>query len=603
MRTSILRRSCITAALLAATVTTTANAADTVTFELIENARSANDMSPDGRWIVGTTADDGTPYLLDTITGVMLLLPAPATDAVAVSDDGTVVLGNMPDPDTGDQVACIWTQASNTWQSLGYLPDALSCPSRSSGYELSADGSVAVGLSWDGCNGRGFRWTSEDGMIELKPVANGGNRASVVSADGSLIAGFAQGSFSRTPTYWTWDGKLGEGSLLDPPDGDALGEIQGMSDDGSILLGEWNGDASMWTYPGLVRTTIGNGTMIPGWTGIPQDISANGTIVGFDILGGNRRGWILPNGVGTQTDLKNYVEGHGGVVPDGLLLEVCQAISADGRRIIGHGFSQEAWLVTIERDCTADIAPLGGDGITGLDDLLEVIAEWGQCDGCAADFLPEGGDGEVGLDELLAVIAGWGTCPGVEGACCLDDSCVQATEADCINAGGSFLGNYVPCSVFACENNDLCADAIDINAYINGDPVIGDNSTATPGPGTADTELPANSPTCHFDSNPQVAHSTVWYKFNAPENGRITFSICNVQSVFTDSTFALYDGACGALIEIACDEDGCDGEWPYYSRLVMTDLTPNKQYKLCVMNAGGTLYSVPGPFELTVTSN
>lgn len=127
------------------------------------------------------------------------------TRATAVSDDGTTVLGDIPDPESPDpdlgETAAIWT-AVGGWQSLGYLPNALECPSRSNGYELSADGSVAVGLSWDGCRGRGYRWTEATGMQELQfltPVGSGGDRASVLSADGNLIGGFAQGTQTRTP--------------------------------------------------------------------------------------------------------------------------------------------------------------------------------------------------------------------------------------------------------------------------------------------------------------------------------------------------------------------------------------------------------------------
>ena len=95
--------------------------------------------------------------------------------AVAVSDDGQTVLGSdLPNPDgVNGPVAALWKASTGTWQSLGYLPDALNCPSKSDGYELSADGSVAVGLSWDGCSGRGFRWTEATGMVELEGLANG----------------------------------------------------------------------------------------------------------------------------------------------------------------------------------------------------------------------------------------------------------------------------------------------------------------------------------------------------------------------------------------------------------------------------------------------
>ena len=50
---------------------------------------------------------------------------------------------------------------------------------------------------------------------------------------------------------------------------------------------------------------------------------------------------------------------------------------------------------------------INGDGWVGVDDLLIVIANWGQCNPaeCPADL---NGDGWVGVDDLLIVIANWG---------------------------------------------------------------------------------------------------------------------------------------------------------------------------------------------------
>jgi uncharacterized membrane protein len=572
--------------------------ADTVTFQPIPNARSADDMSPDGRFIVGETLAQ-QPYLLDRLTSQMTILP-PASEAVAVSDDGTVVLGTIVDPNVNAEVAAIWTAASGTWTSLGYLPNALSCPSRSNGYELSADGAVAVGLSWDGCNGRGFRWTQATGMVELEPLANGGNRASVISSNGNVIGGFAQGSFSRTPAIWSGGGA---GELLDPPDGDALGEIYGINDAGTILLGSWNAKASMWTYPALVHTQIGNGAILPGWEGIPQDISAAGTIVGFDFLGGNRRAWIRPAGNGPLIDLKTYIEGNGGAVPSGTVLEVCQAISADGRFIIGHGFASNAWLVEIvpSVDCPGDVP--GTSANVDVDDLIAVILGWGQCGAsCPADVT---GDGAVDVDDLITVILNWGPCPAATGGCCTGSSCAQMTQAQCASAGGTYLGDSVPCGQNACDNNDTCAMAIDITTSINGAPVLGDNSTATPSFGGGDPDLPAGSPSCQFNQNPGAAHSTVWYTFVAPANGMITLALCDsTPAPFFDSTLALYSGSCGKLVEVACSEDDCApaGEAPYYSRIAASGLLPGATYRVCVMNPGDWLQSVPGPFVLSITS-
>jgi len=383
---------------------TSAIVAQTVTFELIPDTISANDMSPNGRYIVGNTFNSG-PYLLDWETQTKTILPAPGVDAVAVSDDGTTVLGTITDPDTGAYVAAIWT-AADGWVSLGYLPDAAPC-GLSTAYELSADGTVATGLAWDGCNALGFIWTEATGMVPLEELANGVNRASVVSADGSLIGGFAQGSFSRTPVFWL---DTTEGTLLDPPDGDHVGEIHGISDAGTLLLGTWRpasdprGLATSWTYPDLVPKQLGAGSALPGWEGIPMDISDDETIVGFDIISTIRRAWIMPQGDAPLLGLETWVTDHGGFIPDGMTLAVCQAISTDGSAIIGHGFPFEAWRLTIVAACPWDC---GGDndGNVGINDFLALLSQWDTAGSCDFD------GGGVGINDFLALLANWGNCP------------------------------------------------------------------------------------------------------------------------------------------------------------------------------------------------
>lgn len=329
-------------------------------FQLIPGTISANDMSPDGRYVVGETDLDGDliadgTYLWDARTNSMTILPPEAVRATAVSDDGTVVLGDIVDPENPDPElgvrAAIW-RAATGWQSIGWLPNAGECPSRSNGYELSADGTVAVGLSWEGCSGRGFRWTPDRSMMQLQSLAFGANRASVVSADGNLIGGFAQGTASRTPAYWD---ASGAGTLLDPS-ANARGEVMGVSDDGRTMLGTWATTepvtrAVKWTLgpSGWTRQMLGTGSMgSPAqWTGTPMDITDTGTIVGFDFFLGSRIAWILIGGDPPYLDFKTYLNAHGANVPTSEVLRVCQAISTNGRFVIGHG-NGAGWIATLD---------------------------------------------------------------------------------------------------------------------------------------------------------------------------------------------------------------------------------------------------------------
>ena len=237
-------------------------------------------------------------------------------------------------------------------------------------------------------------------MVELLSLANGGNRASVVSADGNVIAGFAQGSSSRTPARW--DGNA-NGWLLDPPDGDATGEVWGMNDAGTILMGDWNQDAFLWTEIGGIEI-LGSGGQLPSWASAPMDIDDAGNVVGFDRLLGNRRAWIKPVGE-DYANMNTWVTDNGGTIPGGIQLEVCSAITPDGTVIIGQGFGN-AWRIVVAQDtCAADVV---ADSTVNVLDLLEVLANWGT-DG------PGAGLAEpltiVNVLDILEVLANWGPCP------------------------------------------------------------------------------------------------------------------------------------------------------------------------------------------------
>jgi hypothetical protein len=65
--------------------------------------------------------------------------------------------------------------------------------------------------------------------------------------------------------------------------------------------------------------------------------------------------------------------------------------------------------LTVVNSCPADIEPNGGNGFVNIDDLLEIIGEWGPCPApCPEDI---DGNGFVNIDDLLAVINAWGACP------------------------------------------------------------------------------------------------------------------------------------------------------------------------------------------------
>lgn len=72
-----------------------------------------------------------------------------------------------------------------------------------------------------------------------------------------------------------------------------------------------------------------------------------------------------------------------------------------------------AFLVTVpmvaDFRCSTDAcaADVNLDGRVGVADLLQVIAQWGQCLPCSGDVEF---DGHVGVNDLLAVVGAWGDC-------------------------------------------------------------------------------------------------------------------------------------------------------------------------------------------------
>jgi hypothetical protein len=109
-----------------------------------------------------------------------------------------------------------------------------------------------------------------------------------------------------------------------------------------------------------------------------------------------------------------------------------------------------------------DIAPNPcGDGTTGIQDLLLVIASWGPCDAntvCIADIVSP--FSEVGVADLLAVITGWGACmsPGQLPASLsdcydlADETCEESEDPDC------WYRIYSGCVEYLCQEDIITCD-------------------------------------------------------------------------------------------------------------------------------------------------
>jgi probable HAF family extracellular repeat protein len=90
---------------------------------------------------------------------------------------------------------------------LGILPGG----TYSAANDVSADGSVVVGVSGSASGPQAFRWTSGGGMVGLGDLPGGsfGPEARGVSADGSVVVGLTTNPFFGPGAfYWTADGGM-----------------------------------------------------------------------------------------------------------------------------------------------------------------------------------------------------------------------------------------------------------------------------------------------------------------------------------------------------------------------------------------------------------
>jgi len=168
--------------------------------------------------------------------------------------------------------------------------------------DMSADGGVIVGYSISSSGTEAFRWTEDDGIIGLGdfPGAGFDSRAFAVSGDGRVIYGTGVMA-GLSGTLFRWTESEGMTPLPNPPDPEtATPFISATNYDGTIVVGEYLGDAAIWEVgrePRYLRDVFEQeyGFDLSDWPYLiaARSISADGrTIAGYgqSVRGGE--GWI-----------------------------------------------------------------------------------------------------------------------------------------------------------------------------------------------------------------------------------------------------------------------------------------------------------------------
>ncbi|GAB4108044.1 MAG: hypothetical protein Kow00105_13720 [Phycisphaeraceae bacterium] len=130
----------------------------------------ASDVSADGSVIVGrgSIEHNGNNYSQAfrwTASGGMVALEGLSTEAVAVSNDGSVVVGNYVDP-TGRVGGVVWPENGT----LTYLDTPVTPYDQTLPFDLSGDGSVIVGLAFTSQGPQAVIWDSPNNARLLQDV-------------------------------------------------------------------------------------------------------------------------------------------------------------------------------------------------------------------------------------------------------------------------------------------------------------------------------------------------------------------------------------------------------------------------------------------------
>lgn len=185
-------------------------------------------------WTVGASAATGIP-----------ILPALSADldqgttAAGVSDDGGTVALTCVSVSAG--WACIWTAAGGTVQ---LAPPAGT--TNTTAIAISGDGSTVVGWLNDATDPgqASFVWTAAGGMVNIGyPTGAGGSAVTGVSHDGSIVCGYDD---SSAPFTWTAAGGF---VMQDVPAGWGGFIYSGyyiISSDGSTVTGTMLSPSSEW---------------------------------------------------------------------------------------------------------------------------------------------------------------------------------------------------------------------------------------------------------------------------------------------------------------------------------------------------------------------
>jgi len=308
-----------------------------------------SDISADGRIVVGVRTNYGPAFRWTETEGVVNI--GGSGFLARISRDGKTIVSEAKDAQGLDSAA-IW-QGGTNWKTLGTFPGGVSSDkSLSTAWSVSGDGSVIVGLAWISVAiAHPFRWDAKNGMVDLGSLQGQSARASIVSGDGHVIAGWDQDPYAYTHNSWRgamwWQGME---RLLNPYGW--IGQAIGINYSGSVIVG--TGHPAPITHAYRFTAWDGHvedlGALERGITedqkklednSLASGVSDDGTVV----VGTS--GWRPPLDAVIWTPetkmvkLSDYLTSKGVTGFERWLLVDAAAVTPDGKTITGLGINPE----------------------------------------------------------------------------------------------------------------------------------------------------------------------------------------------------------------------------------------------------------------------
>jgi len=235
-----------------------------------------------------------------------------------------------------------------SWQ--GLTPPSGSAFDQTYGTAISADGSVVVGYARNSSSGvtQAFRWTAAGGLVLLRTTSTDGTAfsstsACCVSTDGSIVAGSgttAASSNDAIPLQWS-AGVSGSNSLTAVASTFANNQVRALSPDGTVIGGTGNRSAAS----GFCAASVSLPALWPSpgasWdAGLPARTNA-GDVQGISSSGAVVVGAVydICAALGTAPQAFAWTAAAGyallGALP-GATFSVASAVSPDGTVVAGY---------------------------------------------------------------------------------------------------------------------------------------------------------------------------------------------------------------------------------------------------------------------------